>query len=357
MIVRDASATLSRCLQSIQYIADEIIIVDTGSKDNTLEIARQFTQNVFLFEWIDDFAAARNFAVSKAGGDWILNIDADKYLLPAARGYLPDLLGNPDVVAYSCKIRNNKDYTFENACFCLFRNQQNLYYTGLINEKPDQSIALNIQETGLKTLPCNLCVEHSGWEGDKTPKYDRDLKLLKLAIDKEPENADLWNRLAMIHRQTGEMTLAKSANQKACNLIIDQKNFTPHEANIFALAVKLTYNDAGFRDEIIEIALKHYPNNPSFFFAKAKSLIRHKAFDRAIEIFNQLIEMGKTQSFDQTIAHPLNIFDELAYGGIADCNLSLKNFSEAAFYFEKALAFTAKPEYRVKYNLSKNLAK
>ena len=80
MIVRDEEEVLARCLESVQGIADEIIVVDTGSKDRTPEIARQFTEQVFSFPWVDDFAAARNFSFSKARMDYILWLDADDVL-------------------------------------------------------------------------------------------------------------------------------------------------------------------------------------------------------------------------------------------------------------------------------------
>ena len=65
MIVRDEEEVLARCLESVRGIADEIIVVDTGSKDLTPEIARQFTEQVFSFPWVDDFAAARNFSARR----------------------------------------------------------------------------------------------------------------------------------------------------------------------------------------------------------------------------------------------------------------------------------------------------
>lgn len=77
MIVKDEEDNLSRCLDSVKNIADEIIIIDTGSSDNTKEIASKYTENVFDFQWIDDFAAARNTAFSKATMDYILWLDAD----------------------------------------------------------------------------------------------------------------------------------------------------------------------------------------------------------------------------------------------------------------------------------------
>jgi glycosyltransferase involved in cell wall biosynthesis len=81
MIVRDEEQVLSRCLKSVEDIVDEIIIVDTGSKDKTKEIASKFTPFIYDFQWIDDFSAARNYSFSKATKDYILWLDADDVLL------------------------------------------------------------------------------------------------------------------------------------------------------------------------------------------------------------------------------------------------------------------------------------
>lgn len=77
MIVKNEEAVLGRCLDSIKDVIDEIIIVDTGSTDKTMEIAKEYTDKVFSFEWINDFAAARNFAFEKATCDYIMWLDAD----------------------------------------------------------------------------------------------------------------------------------------------------------------------------------------------------------------------------------------------------------------------------------------
>ncbi len=81
MIVKNEEATIERCLQSVEQICDEIIIVDTGSTDKTKELVSKFTNNIFDFEWIDDFAAARNYAFSKATQEYILWMDADDVFL------------------------------------------------------------------------------------------------------------------------------------------------------------------------------------------------------------------------------------------------------------------------------------
>ncbi|MDE7087799.1 MAG: glycosyltransferase family 2 protein [Clostridia bacterium] len=77
MIVKDEEATLARCLNCVLPFADEIIIVDTGSTDNTVSIAKKFTDKLYGFGWCDDFAAARNYSFSKASCDLVMWLDAD----------------------------------------------------------------------------------------------------------------------------------------------------------------------------------------------------------------------------------------------------------------------------------------
>lgn len=80
MIVKNEEKNLERCLSSYAPLMDEIIVVDTGSTDKTKEIAARFTDKIYDFEWINDFSAARNFAFSKAGCDYIFSADADEVL-------------------------------------------------------------------------------------------------------------------------------------------------------------------------------------------------------------------------------------------------------------------------------------
>ena len=80
MIVKNEENRLAGCLDSLTCIADEIIIVDTGSMDDTKEIAAKYTDKIYDFKWIDDFAAARNFAFSKASCDYIYSADADELI-------------------------------------------------------------------------------------------------------------------------------------------------------------------------------------------------------------------------------------------------------------------------------------
>lgn len=124
MIVKNEEATIGRCLSSVQGIADEIVIVDTGSTDKTKEIVRQFTEALYDFEWINDFAAARNYAFSQATQAYILWLDADDVILPEDREKLLHLKStlSPEVDVVSmvynlsfdeqgqvtCQIRRNR---------------------------------------------------------------------------------------------------------------------------------------------------------------------------------------------------------------------------------------------------------
>ncbi|UOQ43336.1 glycosyltransferase [Halobacillus salinarum] len=81
MIVKDEEENLTRCLESIHHLVDEIIIVDTGSTDKTKETAEKFTSKIFDFIWVDDFSKARNFSFNKASKDYIFWLDADDILL------------------------------------------------------------------------------------------------------------------------------------------------------------------------------------------------------------------------------------------------------------------------------------
>ncbi len=80
LIVRNELAFIDDCLKSLTGVVDEIVVVDTGSTDDTVEKARHFPVNLHTFKWRNDFSAARNYAIDQASGDWILYIDADERL-------------------------------------------------------------------------------------------------------------------------------------------------------------------------------------------------------------------------------------------------------------------------------------
>ncbi|MDD2373005.1 MAG: glycosyltransferase family 2 protein, partial [Syntrophomonadaceae bacterium] len=88
MIVKDEESCIKRCLDSVINLVDEIIIVDTGSTDKTIEICRSYNAQVFHYSWNNNFAEARNFGLDKVTGDWVLWLDADEEVAPENRNQL-----------------------------------------------------------------------------------------------------------------------------------------------------------------------------------------------------------------------------------------------------------------------------
>ena len=108
MIVKNEEATLAHCLKSVKPLVDEIVIVDTGSTDGTIEIAKGFNAKIHHFEWCDDFSAARNESIKHCTGDWLLVLDADEAIDPLDYKKICDACLNPSADAYSFIHRHYK---------------------------------------------------------------------------------------------------------------------------------------------------------------------------------------------------------------------------------------------------------
>lgn len=106
MIVKDEESFIANCLQSVQDIVDEIIIVDTGSTDKTIEIANTYGVKIYHLPWNNNFSAARNFSLDKATGEWIIILDADEELNSLDKSKLKQLTNNKDIDAYYLKVYN-----------------------------------------------------------------------------------------------------------------------------------------------------------------------------------------------------------------------------------------------------------
>ncbi len=108
MIVKNEAIDLAKCLKSVSPVVDEMIVVDTGSTDNTRQLALVFGAKVYEFEWTNDFSEARNFSISKASGDWIFLLDADEVISPLDFRSLRKMVENPskEPVAYTFVTRN-----------------------------------------------------------------------------------------------------------------------------------------------------------------------------------------------------------------------------------------------------------
>lgn len=138
MIVRDEEAVLGRCLESVKDAVDEIIIVDTGSTDRTKEIAEQYTSQLFTFQWVDNFAAARNFTFSKARMDYQMWLDADDVLMPedaaALRTLKEELKADVVMMPYQVAFDSDGHPTMSYYRERLFKREKGFQWAGAVHE-------------------------------------------------------------------------------------------------------------------------------------------------------------------------------------------------------------------------------
>jgi len=106
MIVKNEQQHLAHCLESVRDLVDEMVVLDTGSTDDTVKMARSFGARVESFTWIDDFAAARNASIECCTGDWILVLDADESIDPLDHGLIRQALENAEIQGYMLWLRN-----------------------------------------------------------------------------------------------------------------------------------------------------------------------------------------------------------------------------------------------------------
>ncbi|GAB4185991.1 MAG: hypothetical protein Kow00108_23400 [Calditrichia bacterium] len=217
MIVKNEERFLRECLESAQSLVDEIIIVDTGSTDRTVSIAKEFTSLIYQFEWIDDFAAARNFAKSKANYNWILSLDADErlqHIHPDAR----DLILNSGIAAFEVSIFNKTaedeltNFAIHSA-IRLFRNQQDIYFENKVHE--DVSKSLYEHKYDVKKAPFDII--HLGYFDSSQSKQEYMLRLLEREINANPSDFAMGfyygNQLFILKRYRDALVALKNAEK------------------------------------------------------------------------------------------------------------------------------------------------
>lgn len=183
VIVKNEERNIGKWLSSMESLADEMIVVDTGSTDETKKLASQAGAMVFDYPWQNDFAAAKNYAIDKAKGDWIVFLDADEYFAPKTAAQLRDFLGrldvHQDVVAVLCRLvnideDNNNRFMTSFMQLRIFRNLKKLRYTGAIHE------TLTIPKRKKVELAQELTVYHTGYSTSIVKKkLQRNLEMLQ----------------------------------------------------------------------------------------------------------------------------------------------------------------------------------
>lgn len=192
MIVKNEEKFLPQCLESVRELVDEMIIVDTGSTDKTVAIAKSHGAKVHFFKWVNDFAAARNESLRHATGDWIFSMDADERINPGPNGdCLRDLASVSGIDAYLVPIKSHKQNEREHGfhyAVRFFKNHPDVCYEGEVHE----SVNPFLEKKGATIVPAPFLIEHFGYAIDSTQmeqKLQRNISLLRKTLERTPRNA------------------------------------------------------------------------------------------------------------------------------------------------------------------------
>ena len=214
LIVKNEEDNLTECLQSIDGVANELIVVDTGSQDRTKEIAKKFGANVFDFPWVDSFAAARNECLRHATGEWIFWLDADDRLDAENRERLCEVVDGLRTSQAAAHAKQSAPFdAYVMTCRCLsgredgtitevqhvrlFRNHPKLRWEHRIHEQ----ILPAIRRLGGVPRFTDVVVEHVGYQDPnlRVRKRERDLRLLQIEHAERPDHPFTLFNLGMTY--------------------------------------------------------------------------------------------------------------------------------------------------------------
>jgi len=306
VIVKNEAAHLAKCLQSVKPVADEIIVVDTGSTDHSRDIAGLFGAGVSDYQWADNFAKARNFAISRACGKWILCLDADEVISPldyaALRNLVEKRSGRP--TAYSIVTRNyinrvnalgwtpnDGQYVDEEAGYGwfpsekvrLFPNQDNLRFEFPVHEMVEPALS----RLGIDILSCQIPVHHYG-KLDEQNSAAKGQQYYRIGIQKL---AEMEHSVAAI-RELAIQAANLEKYEEAVSLWQKVIGLRPDMADAF-VNLGTAYWNLGKYHEAVESAkkaMKLAPNMKEAHFNLALSLLHHGQAGAAISVLENLLD-------------------------------------------------------------------
>lgn len=314
MIVRNEERCLGRCLESIRAFADEIVIVDTGSTDNTAQIAGHFNAKLLHFSWTDDFSAARNFSLEQTAGDWILVLDADEFASAELTREIREFIKGTPAIG---RLRIVSDFR---------RNGQTLrsqsYVARLFPRGP--RFQGRIHEQIVSPLPrINLQagLYHDGYL--MAGKSGRNVKLLIAELAHQPDNAYLAYQLAIEYTTLEQPANAMEHLQKAIGVMKWIDSFAPN------VVVDLLYASMSLKQFDIGLATiakseTYLQDFPDFYLARGlfyMNLIRSNAakfineLPKVEQSFRRCLALGETDKYKSVLGsgtflanHNLGIF-------------------------------------------------
>ena len=359
MIVCNEAANLGACLESLHEVVDEVVVVDTGSSDASVDIARSFGAHVYSESWQNDFSKARNAALDRATGDWILYIDADERLRPARRVDVVALLEHAEEVAFRIVLR-----PFVGATPCreyrLWRNDPRIRFEGIIHEKVTPSIEAVARADGRGIGLCELALDHLGYEGDQLRKHRRNLPLLRAQLAAEPGNVFNLCHLASVLDALGDRSGADDALDRALQLVRQRTSGEgpPGGQFVYADLARRHHDDGnldGARRTLAE-GCAVYPRDPLLLWQQAVTALDGGDPSAALRWLDRL-EATDRRALDDVLSYDERLFGVFLHQGRGLALFRLGRFSAAReSYLAAEKCEPGNVELRTKRLLAERLA-
>ena len=302
MITRDEEQYLGKCLESVAELVDEIVIVDTGSVDSTMDIAREHGARVLEFEWVNDFSKARNYSIRNATSQWVLALDADEVISRKDHEKLKKLTEHNKYDAFMLMQRNytnsitdlwkpntsdydeGKNYTGydEVPVIRLFKNRENIFYRGNIHELVRSSNGETFRQK-LTDIP----IHHYGrvrCSADMMKKREHYLAMNLVKVQLEPNNPKAYLELGRQYFECGKYDKAIEALKESLRIEPNQ------ELALFDLAVSHWKSDDLDEAEGILKKLTSEKPSPAAFTMLGIVYMERQEVYKALKAFGMAIE-------------------------------------------------------------------
>lgn len=301
IIVKNEEKFLPDCLKSVKGIVDEVILVDTGSTDSTIEIAKKFGTKVITHQWNNNFAEARNVSLKHATGEWVLILDADESLemSDSDEEHLHKQLEKPETDIFSFELINyygeeqDEHKVFKMAQPRLFRNHLGLYFENGVHE------TINLNKTGLDIPPIKhlpIKIHHMGYLTSVTKhkkKNERNMSLLHEEIKKEDHSPWMEYHLASeYYRQEDFKTAFEYCNESIMRFLLD--GLQPPSL-VYNLKYSTLVSSASFEGVLkgIDKAIEIYPDYVDLYFYKALAQYFEEMYNESIVTLDQCLSLGE----------------------------------------------------------------
>jgi tetratricopeptide (TPR) repeat protein len=353
LIVRDEERYLADCLRSLRGLADEVVVVDTGSRDRTPEIARESSARLYDVPWCNDFAAARNAALDRCHGEWILYIDADERARPCDRATLERQLRKWWHVGHYVMLYPKRGYTPYRE-MRLFRNAPDIRFEGVIHE----NIWPALHRHGGRIGYSNLALDHEGYETEQERKHARNLPLLLRALEVDPKRVYCWYHLGRIYRELGRIAQAREALQRAVELARAKVWAEGEDSLAYCelIMLGLEHGDPALAGLVAE-ARRRFPRQPYLIWLECRLRLRERDIGKAARLCRRLLEGDAGGWRPHGLGYDARLFNAWPEAGLATCLFQEGRYAESRGWFAQAeRSDPDELEYRIKRQLCERLA-